>query len=95
MRWRQFKLFASSTSTEDLLFDEDAMKKMKPELKVPRTRSSEKKFGMEDITTRLQKTIKAPTNPAELPTGQGLSQQLRKPKQQEQQQQTENRGLHE
>ena len=42
---RQFKPFATSGSTEELLFDDDAMRKMKSDLKLLRTKTSEKKFG--------------------------------------------------
>ena len=42
---RQFKLFLTSISTEDLQFYDDTMKKMKSELKLLRTWTSEKKFG--------------------------------------------------
>ena len=60
---RQFKPFAVSTSTEDLLFDDDSMKEMKSELKVLRTRTSEKKFGYGGLPTQRQKNFQSSYKP--------------------------------
>ena len=60
---RQFKPFATSGSTEELLFDDDAMRKMESDLKFLRTKTSEKKFGSGGFVHTASKTFKTPTSP--------------------------------